>query len=282
MDVRAGPFFYEVGTLTAADKDAIYDATKVNTNIRDRKQWGWKRGLTLCGPASGIDQAKQMAVSFIQKSAAQAPKPGAIRAERLAKAQTTKAASQASWPCKEPRPESCCSSQSSHFWSQQQDQTHRAHQNLHEQWSWQSHVYGGWQQPFMVAVAHHPWSAWKPQKWLASQGKRRNVTERDECQPHATWENWQPARGPKQTQGVRPPMTPCGPQKAQGVRHPMTPKSSSSSSSCASNSNSSSSKGKQQQAAKSTEKPVANEKAKVHIVGNEAVTTLPDAAIRYQ
>ena len=44
--VKSGPHFYDKGTLTKRDKDAIFVQTKVVANIRARRQWQWKRGLT--------------------------------------------------------------------------------------------------------------------------------------------------------------------------------------------------------------------------------------------
>ena len=68
MLVKGGPWFFEKGTLTAEDHDEIFKATKVNASIRARKQWDWKRGLTLSGPIDGMDQAKKMAEERILAS----------------------------------------------------------------------------------------------------------------------------------------------------------------------------------------------------------------------
>ena len=68
MEVKAGPYFFEKGTLTKKNKDVIYKETKVVANIRPRKQWNWKRGLTLSGPATTIEKAKTMAEEFIHAS----------------------------------------------------------------------------------------------------------------------------------------------------------------------------------------------------------------------
>ena len=68
MEVKAGPYFFEKGTLTKKNKDEIFRATKVVANIRARKQWQMKRGLTLSGPTSTIEEAKTMAEEFIHAS----------------------------------------------------------------------------------------------------------------------------------------------------------------------------------------------------------------------
>ena len=68
MEVKAGPYFFEKGTLTKKDKDRIFRATKVVANIRSRKQWQWKRGLTLSGPMTGMEEAKRMAEELIHAS----------------------------------------------------------------------------------------------------------------------------------------------------------------------------------------------------------------------
>ena len=68
MEVHAGPYFFDKGTLTKKDKDEIFRATKVVANIRSRKQWQWKRGLTLSGPMTGMEEAKRMAEERIQAS----------------------------------------------------------------------------------------------------------------------------------------------------------------------------------------------------------------------
>ena len=46
MQVKVGPYFYGKGPLTASDEDEIFQATQVVANIRARKQWQSKRGLT--------------------------------------------------------------------------------------------------------------------------------------------------------------------------------------------------------------------------------------------
>ena len=68
MEVKAGPYFFEKGTLTKKNKDVIYKKTKVIANIRPRKQWQWKRGLTLSGPTTTVEEAKTMAEEFIHAS----------------------------------------------------------------------------------------------------------------------------------------------------------------------------------------------------------------------
>ena len=68
MEVKAGPYFFEKGTLTKKNKDVIYKKTKVIANIRPRKQWQNKRGLTSSGPPSTIEEATKMAVEFIHAS----------------------------------------------------------------------------------------------------------------------------------------------------------------------------------------------------------------------
>ena len=68
MEVKAGPYFFEKGTLTKKDKDEIFRATKVVANIRARKQWQMKRGLTLSGPMTGMEEAKRMAEERIHTS----------------------------------------------------------------------------------------------------------------------------------------------------------------------------------------------------------------------
>ena len=68
MEVHAGPYFFDKGTLTKKDKDEIFRATKLVANIRPRKQWQWKRGLTLSGPTTTIEEAKTMAEEFIHAS----------------------------------------------------------------------------------------------------------------------------------------------------------------------------------------------------------------------
>ena len=68
MEVHAGPYFFDKGTLTKKDKDRIFRATKVVANIRARKQWQMKRGLTLSGPMTGMEEAKRMAETCIQAS----------------------------------------------------------------------------------------------------------------------------------------------------------------------------------------------------------------------
>ena len=35
---HSGPYFYDAGSLTAADKDDIFQKTGVSVNIRERKQ----------------------------------------------------------------------------------------------------------------------------------------------------------------------------------------------------------------------------------------------------
>ena len=47
---HCGPYFYDNGSLTAADKDDIFKKTGVSVNIRERKQWNFQRGLTASGP----------------------------------------------------------------------------------------------------------------------------------------------------------------------------------------------------------------------------------------
>ena len=68
MEVHAGPYFFDKGTLTKKDKDRIFRATKVVANIRARKQWQMKRGLTLSGPTTTIEEATKMAEEFIHAS----------------------------------------------------------------------------------------------------------------------------------------------------------------------------------------------------------------------
>ena len=68
MEVKAGPYFFEKGTLAKKDKDEFFRATKVVANIRARKQWQMKRGLTLSGPTTGVEEAKRMAEECIQAS----------------------------------------------------------------------------------------------------------------------------------------------------------------------------------------------------------------------
>ena len=56
MEGHAGPFFYVKGSLTASDKDSIYEATGVNASIRARRQWQNQRGLTLSGPVAQFEK----------------------------------------------------------------------------------------------------------------------------------------------------------------------------------------------------------------------------------
>ena len=65
MEVHAGPYFFDKGTLTKKDKDRIFRATKVVANIRARKQWQMKRGLTLSGPVGTMEDAYAMAARHI-------------------------------------------------------------------------------------------------------------------------------------------------------------------------------------------------------------------------
>ena len=68
MQVHGGPYFYESGTLLKHQRDEIFDKTGCSAGIRGREQWGRKRGLTLSGPSSGIQQAYNMADEFIRAS----------------------------------------------------------------------------------------------------------------------------------------------------------------------------------------------------------------------
>ena len=67
--VHHGPVFYDKGTLTAAGRDKIFATTGVSAGIRERAQWGKRRGLSLSGPAAKIDQALAMADEMIKLSA---------------------------------------------------------------------------------------------------------------------------------------------------------------------------------------------------------------------
>jgi len=90
MEGHAGPFFHDKGTLCAADRDAIFKATGVSAAIRERARWEGKRGLTLTGPVSRLEEAKEMADKIIRDTAGSekkqpeaAPADDAARSERL-------------------------------------------------------------------------------------------------------------------------------------------------------------------------------------------------------
>ena len=68
MEGHCGPYFYTEGTLTANEKDTIFEATGVSASIRGRAQWGNKRGLSLSGPVKGLEKAKEMADEMIVAS----------------------------------------------------------------------------------------------------------------------------------------------------------------------------------------------------------------------
>ena len=68
MEVKAGPYFHAKGTLTARDKDEIFEATGIRASIRARWQWHNKRGLTLAGPVLGMERAYEMAEEKILAS----------------------------------------------------------------------------------------------------------------------------------------------------------------------------------------------------------------------
>ena len=89
MQARSGPYFYNHGTLYAADKDEIFAKTGVVANIRERKQWDGQRGLTLCGPADKLAVAANLAHEMIMKSVQDDP-PTQVRQERLAAAKKSK------------------------------------------------------------------------------------------------------------------------------------------------------------------------------------------------
>lgn len=62
-----GPFpLPNGGTLTAQDREAIYNATYVSASVRWRQQWN-QRCLSLSGPAGQLETAKAMAYAKIEE-----------------------------------------------------------------------------------------------------------------------------------------------------------------------------------------------------------------------
>ena len=85
---HCGPYFYDTGSLTAADKDDIFKKTGVSVNIRERKQWNFQRGLTASGPPQGVEEALFLAHEKIMASVQDKPRPDeAVRARRREVAQ---------------------------------------------------------------------------------------------------------------------------------------------------------------------------------------------------
>ena len=85
---HSAPYFYDAGTLTAADKGEIVQKTGVSVNIRERKQWNFQRGLTASGPPAHVEQALALADAKIIASARATPRPDeAVRARRKEVAQ---------------------------------------------------------------------------------------------------------------------------------------------------------------------------------------------------
>ena len=66
---ECGAIFYESGTLVKSQKDEIFKTTGVSVSIRVRDQWEGQRGLTLSGPASTVEKAREMADKYIRGSA---------------------------------------------------------------------------------------------------------------------------------------------------------------------------------------------------------------------
>ena len=65
-EAKMGPFPLEKGgTLTAEDRQKILQATGVSASVRWRQQWQQKC-LSLSGPASGLEEAKEMAYRAIE------------------------------------------------------------------------------------------------------------------------------------------------------------------------------------------------------------------------
>ena len=65
-EAKMGPFPLEKGgTLTAEDRQKILQATGVSASVRWRQQWQ-QRCLSLSGPASGLEEAKEMAYRAIE------------------------------------------------------------------------------------------------------------------------------------------------------------------------------------------------------------------------
>ena len=95
MIAHAGPFYYNTGTLTADGKDYIFLHTGCSCSIRERNQWGKKRGLTVNGPAKEIDKAVELADmqirGLVTKVEAQDPQ---VRINRIAYASAQQAKTQ--------------------------------------------------------------------------------------------------------------------------------------------------------------------------------------------
>ena len=58
---RSEPIFGVDGSLTAFDRDRIFDATQCSAAHRGRKQWNWEKGLTVSGPIEKLSVALTMA-----------------------------------------------------------------------------------------------------------------------------------------------------------------------------------------------------------------------------
>ena len=85
---HSGPYFYPAGSLTAADKDEIFQKTGVSVNIRERKQWKFQRGLTASGPPQGVQEALELAHAKIMASVKSMPQADeTVRAKRKEVAQ---------------------------------------------------------------------------------------------------------------------------------------------------------------------------------------------------
>lgn len=70
--VKAGPFELpdggKHGTLTWQQRQTILERTGVSAAVRERRQTGGKRHLTLSGPMSGMEEAKTMAMEYVIES----------------------------------------------------------------------------------------------------------------------------------------------------------------------------------------------------------------------
>ena len=66
--VKAGPFSCDGAALTWDERQKIFEVTQVSAAVREKPNTFGKRFLTLSGPISGIDLARDIAKKYMKAS----------------------------------------------------------------------------------------------------------------------------------------------------------------------------------------------------------------------